>query len=85
MIMDLLSVNPYKKGQWGIAGICNAFIVLSIPGLIGAGILTLGISVYKMIFEVILPENWMSISFCIGFGIGEFLIVMFFAWLDMQC
>lgn len=85
MIADLLFVNPYKKNQWGIAGICNAIIALSIPGLICAGVLTLGISLYKLIFDVTLPDNWMYISICIGFGIGECLLVMFFAWLAMQC
>ena len=85
MIAGLLFTNPNKKGQLSLGGICEAITVLCIPGLIGAGITDLGVFLYSLISGAVLPENWLSLSFCFGFGAGEIILIMFFVSLALKC
>lgn len=85
MIAGLLFTNPYKKGHLSLDGICEAITVLCIPGLIGAGITDIVVFLYSLISGAVLPENWLSLSFCFGFGAGEIILIMFFVSLALKC
>jgi hypothetical protein len=64
---------------------CLIVILPSIPGFICAGLWIAATYISSWIFNTVLSENWIAVSFCWGFALGTALLITWFLVLASKC